>query len=346
MNSWVVKSVPSLALAPMEGVTDAPMRALMSERGGFTYCVSEFLRVNDLVPPAHVYRSHIPEISHGCRTESGTPVQVQILGGNPEIMAQSALRATELGAGAIDINFGCPAPTVNRHDGGATLLKHPQRLEAIVRAVRSAVPREIPVSAKLRLGWDTIEPIHENAERAAMGGADWITIHARTRMQAYQPPVYWKPIGEVRRRLGIPVVANGDIWTLDAFKRCREETQSENFMIGRAALANPELPALIARELGLPLRESIKTRDQAPLRSSPDYWQPILYRFAEISAPHAGRQKYVVQRIKQWVKMSHNQEPLSWFETLKRTQNLPELFSILEPKTASLPEDLWGMVRD
>lgn len=342
MGLFISKSAPALALAPMEGVTDAPMRALMTERGGFTYCVSEFLRVNDLVPPAHVYRSHIPELSHGCLTASGIPVQVQILGGNPEILAQSALRACELGAHAIDINFGCPAPTVNRHDGGATLLKYPQRLEAIVRAVRCAVPRNIPVSAKLRLGWDTIDPIHENAERAAMGGADWITIHARTRMQAYQPPVYWKPIGEVRRRLGIPVVANGDIWTLDAFKRCRDETGSEHFMIGRAALANPELPLLIARELGLP-STGPKT---LPPQETTEYWSPLLLRFAEISAPHAGRQRYVVQRIKQWVKMSHNQAPLAWFEGLKRTQNLPELFSILAPNTHSLPEDLWGMVRD
>jgi tRNA-dihydrouridine synthase C len=305
----------------MEGVTDAPMRALMSERGGFTYCVAEFLRVNDLVPPSHVFHRHIPELAQGCVTSAGIPVHIQLLGGNPEVLAQSAVQACELGAHAIDLNFGCPAPTVNRHDGGATLLKHPERIEAIVRAVRQSVPSTIPVSAKLRLGWDSIDPIHENAERAAMGGADWITIHARTRMQAYQPPVYWKPIGEVYRRLKIPVVANGDIWTLDDFKRCREETGSEHFMLGRSALADPRLPLQIAHELGLP----------APAADF-EGWKPILERFAELSQLYSrkpGQSGYVVQRIKQWVRMSHQRNPLDWFDLLKTKQNLHELFEVL-----------------
>src|SRR5262249_40055538 len=148
-----IRGVPSLALAPMEGVTDAPMRALLSERGGFTYCVSEFLRVSRDVPPARVFHEFLPELRSGCRTPSGLPVHLQLLGGDSEKMAQSALLACQLGAGAIDINFGCPAPTVNRHDGGATLLKYPDRIREIVGAIRKAVPAEIPVSAKLRLGW-------------------------------------------------------------------------------------------------------------------------------------------------------------------------------------------------
>ena len=335
MREFVVPGKPALGLAPMEGVTDAPMRALMSERGGFTYCVSEFLRVNDLVPPSKVFRSHIPELAEGCATKSGIPIQVQLLGGNAEVLALSAAKAVELGARGIDINFGCPAPTVNRHDGGATLLKHPARIEQIVRAVRTAVPAHIPVSAKLRLGWDSIHPVHENSERAAMGGANWITIHARTRMQAYQPPVYWKPIGEVKKRLSIPVVANGDIWTLDDFKRCREQTGSEHFMLGRCALADPLLPLLIAHELGIPA--PIPTLKHFPRSASA--WKPLLLRFAELSAlycteePRQGKQGYIVQRIKQWVKMSHvhNAEKgaLTWFDTLKLSTTLNEAFAVL-----------------
>src|SRR5205085_9731020 len=115
-----------------------------------------------------------------------------------------------------------------------------------------AVPADLPVSAKLRLGWDNIHAIHVNAERAAEGGADWITIHARTKSQGYRPPAYWKPLGEVRARLRIPVVANGEIWTIDDLRRCRDETGCQHFMLGRGALVDPNLARIAARELGLP----------------------------------------------------------------------------------------------
>jgi tRNA-dihydrouridine synthase C len=176
---------------------------------------------------------------------------VQLLGGDPERMALSAQVAVDCGARGIDINFGCPAPTVNRHDGGATLLKHPSRIREVVKAIRDALPPSIPVSAKLRLGWDNIDAIHENADMAAEGGANWLTIHARTRVQGYQPPVYWQPIGIVRERLGIPVIANGDIWTVDDLRRCREETGCIHYMLGRGSLADPYLSHAAARELGI-----------------------------------------------------------------------------------------------
>ena len=169
-------------------------------------------------------------------------MQVQLLGGDAGRLAAAAVRAHECGAAAVDLNFGCPAKTVNRHDGGATLLKYPGRIREIVAAVRAALPPHVPVSAKLRLGWDTIDAIDENAGMAAEGGAAWITIHGRTRFAGYAPPIFWKPIGRVRERLGIPVVANGDIWTVDDFRRCRDETGCRHFMLGRGALANPRLP--------------------------------------------------------------------------------------------------------
>ena len=206
---------PALLLAPMEGVMDAPMRALQAEMGVFTFAVSEFIRVSSEVPPKRLFHRHVPELRCGSMTPNGLPVQVQLLGGDAGRMAAAALVACTAGAQAIDINFGCPAPTVNRHDGGATLLKYPKRLREIVAAIRDAVPAEIPVSAKLRLGWDSIDAIDENAEMAAEGGANWITIHGRTRVAGYAPPAYWEPIGRVRKRLNIPVVANGDIWTIE-----------------------------------------------------------------------------------------------------------------------------------
>ena len=135
----------------------------------------------DFKAGAKAVRRHVPELLHGGATAAGLPVQVQLLGGDPEKMARAALVCIEAGATAIDLNFGCPARCVNQHDGGAMLLQHPERLQNIVATVRAAVPAHIPVSAKLRLGWDDMRAMHVNAERAAAGGARCITIHARTK---------------------------------------------------------------------------------------------------------------------------------------------------------------------
>jgi tRNA-dihydrouridine synthase C len=314
---------PALVLAPMEGVTDAPMRALQTERGGFDYCVSEFLRVSQEVPPDHVILDYVPELRHGSATPSGAPVQVQLLGGDSEKLAATAEKAARLGAPGIDLNFGCPAPTVNRHDGGATLLKYPDRIRAIVEAVRKAVPAHLPVSAKLRLGFDNMNSIHLNADRAAEGGASWICIHGRTKIQGYTPPAYWGPIGEVRRRLQIPVIANGEIWSLDDFKRCRDETGCEHFMLGRGALADPALAPKIARELG------ITKTDPEAIGSLASRWLPILERFAIHCAPYVPNGGYTARRIKQWIRMASLKNEIEWWEPLKREQTLEGILEVL-----------------
>ena len=324
--SWITPEQSALVLAPMEGVTDAPMRTLLTERGGLSFCVSEFLRVSHELLPPKVFTTHVPELEMGCKTPAGTPLQIQLLGGNEEKMAENAKRACEVGALAIDLNFGCPAPLVNRHDGGASLLRYPERLQRIVAAVRKAVPQNIPVSAKLRLGWESLDDIYTNAECAALGGASWITIHARTKTQGYAPPVHWKYIGEVRRRLGIPVVANGDIWTLEDFLRCQEVTGCRHFMVGRGALANPPLIHEIGRQLGLPLREQLWGE---PFLHRQRDWVPLLARFVEISAPTAQHSQYTVCRIKQWLKMAANRNQFPWFDEVKKGKSLDEIFSVL-----------------
>ena len=327
----------------MEGVTDAPVRALLSERGGFTHCVSEFLRVSQNVPPPRIYREHVPELNFGCVTPGGTPVGVQLLGGDPERLARSAALAIELGATAIDLNFGCPAPTVNRHDGGATLLKYPERIRGIVAAVRAAVPAPYPVSAKLRLGWEDISDIHRNAEMAAEGGASWLTIHARTRMQGYAPPVYWKPIGEIRARLNLPVVANGDIWTFEDFLRCREMTECAHYMIGRSALADPALPLRIARELGLSAPVGNEDFHECPARPSAA-WLGLFFRYQEICRENGRDNKpgFLLARIKQWLNLARRGRALPWWDDIKRCRTAEELFATLESlaipgKTHAIP---------
>ena len=328
-NQMLNSDVPALILAPMQGVTDAPMRALQGEIGAFTFAVSEFVRVSQEALPRRVFARSVPELETCSLTPTGLPVQVQLLGGDAGRMAQSAFNAWRAGAQAIDINFGCPAPTVNRNDGGATLLKYPKRVREIVRAIRDAVPSDVPVSAKLRLGWDDINDILENADMAAEGGASWITIHGRTRVAGYAPPAYWHPIGQVRERLHIPVVANGDIWTLDDFRRCREETGCRHFMLGRGAMANPLLSKQVARELGLPLThrqaENIPTRQEPPLD-----WEPYLRRLIAYMEFYSEKTSdRATLRLKQWLRMASTHDGFDGFEAVKRTQTVEELFAVL-----------------
>ncbi len=322
-------SKPALILAPMEGVTDAPMRAVQGEASAFTFAVSEFLRISHSVPPKSLFHRHVPELLHGARTTNGLPVVVQILGGDAGRMAAAAVVAYEAGATAIDINFGCPARTVNRHDGGATLLKHPHRIREIVAAVRAAFPSDLPVSAKMRLGWDSVSAIEENAVMAAEGGASWLTIHARTRDQGYAPPVNWPAIGRVREKMSIPVVANGDIWTLEDFHRCREETGCRHFMIGRGALANPGLALQVAHELGLV---------DTPAPAEPIDWPAQLLRLVvwtnQFSHAKPGQ---IVHRIKQWLKLASTHGDFMHFEAIKRAVSVEQVIEILITRDSTPP---------
>jgi tRNA-dihydrouridine synthase C len=315
--------VPVLILAPMDGVTDAPMRALQGESGAFTFAVSEFLRISQSVPHRGVFHRHVPELLNGGRTPTGLPVQVQLLGGDADRLARAAVVAHEAGATAIDINFGCPAPTVNRHDGGATLLKYPQRIREIVAAIRSRLPRHVPVSAKLRLGWDGVDSIFENADMAAEGGASWLTIHARTRTQGYAPPVDWPIIGRVRERLGIPVVANGDIHSLADFRRCRDATGCRHFMIGRGALANPELAGQVACELGI---ANLTVRILTPTD-----WLERVKRLADWTPGfHQMPPELSVHRMKQWLRIASKHGNFTSFEKIKLARTSDELFELLQ----------------
>jgi tRNA-dihydrouridine synthase C len=312
----------------MEGVTDAPMRRLLTGLGGFTHAVSEFMRISETIPPDRVFLEHTPELKTQSKTASGVPVIFQLLGGNAEKLALGAEVAVKLGAKGIDLNFGCPAPTVNRHDGGATLLKYPERIFSIVETVRKALPLDISVSAKFRLGWDSHTPIYENAQAAERAGASWVTIHGRTKTDGYRPPAFWEPIGNVRNSLSIPVVANGDIWTLDDFKKCREQTGCQHFMLGRGAIANPHLPRVIARELGL------STEDGAPFPSDrqwKDYFKQLIALSLEQKFhPKFNSGSYALCRVKQWTKTSHNRVPSLFYDEIKLLKSLEEIYPILQ----------------
>jgi len=315
-------------LAPMEGLVDAIVRDRLTRLAGVDACVTEFIRVVDRVLPDGVLFRDAPELEAAHRrlqtdgnvaarsqTPSGLPVLVQFLGGQPEPVAASAVRATELGAYGIDLNFGCPAKTVNRHDGGAALLKNPQRIHNMVKAVRAAVRADISVSAKIRLGFSETTQALEIALAAQEGGADWLTVHARTRDDGYRPPARWELLAPIREELKIPLIANGEIWSADDYHRCREITGCRHVMIGRGLIAQPDLAHQI--------------------RFAQTYfdWRRLQIELLEFSEQNLGYrgERYAVCRLKQMLRSlsRHWPEAHELFERIKTGEDLPSLQAAL-----------------
>ena len=233
-------------LAPMEGVLDSLVRHLLSEVNEYDLCITEFLRVVDQLLPAKSFYRLCPELHHASRTSSGTLVRVQLLGQHPGWLAENAVRAIELGSYGVDLNCGCPSKLVNGSGGGATLLKDPAVIYQAAKAMREAVPAELPVTVKVRLGWDSISRCHEIADAVASAGATEIVVHGRTKEDGYRAEaINWQVIGEIRQRLSIPVIANGEIWDYDSAAACRAVTGCDAVMVGRGALNVPNLSRVI-----------------------------------------------------------------------------------------------------
>lgn len=233
----------------MEGLTDPIMRDVLTHVGSFDWCVTEFIRVTDSVLPDHVYYTYCPELKNNGKTAAGTPVHVQFLGNNPDMLAANAEKVVALGAPAIDLNFGCPAKTVNRHRGGSILLDEPDVVHLLVKAVRDAVPAHIPVSAKMRLGYLDENHTMDNAYAIQEAGANWLTVHARTKADGYTPPAYWEKIQPIKDALSINVIANGEIWTNQDAKACQQQSGCEDLMIGRGAVTTPDLTLCIRQNV-------------------------------------------------------------------------------------------------
>ncbi len=231
-----------IILAPMEGVIDAPMRARLTGIGGYSRCVTEFVRVTDVLLPERVFFRLCPELQTDGRTPAGTPVYVQLLGSNSHALALNARRAIELGAPGIDLNFGCPAKTVNNSMGGSILLRDPHVVIDIVRAVRDAVPNGIPVTAKIRLGYENSDALEEIVDGVHNAGASQLAIHARTKFDGYKPPAYWDVVGDVMTpERQTNTVINGEIWTVADGVNALSRSRCKHIMLGRGALSAPDL---------------------------------------------------------------------------------------------------------
>lgn len=281
-----------LFLAPMEGVVDHHLRKIYSQVGEIDFCVTEFIRINNAVLPRRVFTKYCPElcIENKSDVKNYIPTRVQLLGSNAEMIAANAKKAAQLGAIGIDLNFGCPAKTVNKHRGGACLLDETELIHEIVTQVRQAVPADIPVTAKIRLGYNDRNSYLRNAKAIADAGATELFVHARSKLDAYDPPAYWDYIAEIKAALSIPVIANGEIWTLDDYIQCKHDSACNDFMLGRGLLANPGLAAEIRAHENQ--RES-KTKT----------WNEIIELlhqfFIETSATYPA--KHTGNRVKQWL---------------------------------------------
>ncbi len=231
----------TVLLAPMEGLLDFVLRDILTRVGGIDRCVSEFIRITDQLLPERVFIRIVPELLNGSRTPAGVPVRAQLLGSDAACMADNAARLAEMGSAGIDINFGCPAKIVNRHGGGAALLQDPEAVGRIVAAVRRAVPAGVPVSAKMRLGYNDDAQAEDCAQAIDSAGACELVVHARTKADGYRPPAYWERIADIRRVVRLPVIANGEIWSLADAQRCRDVSGCDMLMIGRGAVADPGL---------------------------------------------------------------------------------------------------------
>ncbi|MCF8150053.1 MAG: tRNA-dihydrouridine synthase [Burkholderiaceae bacterium] len=286
-----------IILAPMEGLADDVLRAVLTSAGGYDWCVTEFVRVTNTLLPHSCYTRFSPELNNGSRTASGTPVRIQLLGSEPTMLANNAAHLARLNPAGIDLNFGCPTPLVNRHRGGAALLDKPELLHSIASAVRRAVPTAIPVTAKMRLGIEDTHRALDCALALEAGGADELVVHARTKADGYRPLVRWEHVARIRQVVKLPLIANGEVWTRADYRNICAATGCDDVMLGRGAVADPLLASRIRRDD----TEHASAADWEMIkRLIVDFWTRVQLKLPAHQSPG---------RLKQWLGMMQRSYP-------------------------------------
>ncbi|QMI38277.1 tRNA dihydrouridine(16) synthase DusC [Escherichia fergusonii] len=304
-------------LAPMEGVLDSLVRELLTEVNDYDLCITEFVRVVDQLLPVKVFQRICPELQNSSRTPSGTLVRIQLLGQYPQWLAENALRAVELGSFGVDLNCGCPSKTVNGSGGGATLLKDPELIYQGAKAMREAVPAHLPVSVKVRLGWDSGEQKFEIADAVQQAGATELVVHGRTKEQGYRAEhINWQAIGEIRQRLTIPVIANGEIWDWQSAQQCMALSGCDAVMIGRGALNIPNLSRVVKyNEPRMPWAQVVA----------------LLQKYTRLEK-QGDTGLYHVARIKQWLGYLRKEysEATTLFQQIRALNNSPAIAQAIQ----------------
>lgn len=313
--------VRPILLAPMEGVGDAPMRDVLTRISPYDFAVTPFIRISDARMPWKRFRHACPELGNGGRTASGTPVIVQLLGQNPVTLAKSAAHLVKLSPVGIDLNFGCPAPLVNRHGGGAALLETPEKIQEIVSSVRKSIPPSVMFSVKIRLGVTDTARAVDCAQAVEAGGADYLIVHARTRSDGYKFPARWEWIATIRDAVRIPVVANGDINSVEAYHACLAATGCQAAMIGRQAICDPFLVRHIRQGQAL---ENVSREHEWEelLPYLAQYWQQTKIQVTLRHAP--GRIKLWLSYLRQ-----HFTEGALLYEKLRTATRIDEVETVM-----------------
>lgn len=222
---------PFLILAPMEGVGDRCFRKAIASIGGFDEAVRDFLRV-----PKNAHIKSLASEYHAGEL-APIPLAAQLMGSDPELMAEMAKEMQNRGAPRIDLNCGCPSNTVTGRGAGSSLLKEPHFLYEVAKAIAQAI--SIPFTIKMRSGFEDISLFKENLLAAQESGAYYITLHPRTKVDGYGPPARWDLIAEAKSILKIPLVGNGDILNVTHALEMLKMTGCDALMIGRGSVINP-----------------------------------------------------------------------------------------------------------
>lgn len=304
-------------LGPMEGVLDHLMREMLTEINDYDLCVTEFVRVIDQLLPDRVFHRLCPELKQGGKTASGTPVRVQLLGQDPHWMAENARRVVELGSPGVDINFGCPAKSVNKSRGGAVLLQDPALMYQIVKSVRESVDPRFPVTAKVRLGWDCPSHCFEIADAVAQASADELTVHARTKTDGYKAEaIKWDYISQLKAKSPLPIVANGEVWNYQNGQDCMTTTQADALMVCRGALNLPNLGNVVKHDAPHMQWDEVLT---------------LLLRYSEFEIK-GDKGLYYPNRVKQWFAYLRHEYPeaKALFADIRRHNKAAPIVDILQ----------------
>lgn len=309
---------PYLILAPMEGVGDRCFRRAMAAIGGFDEGVRDFLRV-----PTN---AHIKSLA--CQYEANEitpiPLAAQIMGSDPQLMAEMAYEMQLRGAPRIDLNCGCPSNTVTGRGAGSSLLKDPDYLHEIAKAMVKAV--SIPVTAKLRSGFEDISLFKENLFAAQESGITYLTLHPRTKVDGYAPPARWDLIAEAKSLLSIPVVGNGDILNVEDALTMLKTTHCDALMIGRGSVINPfifhEIKAHFSRKPYVPKWSDLVHYLNVYLSEIPsDMPQKIkMGKMKQLMSFLFKRNATLLSKRQDILKLMHKDVHLFFDETLKHLQ--------------------------